>query len=288
MQSGPKRPDRLWEAAEAVRPGGEDLSDPAFAELREQLAADPALAAAYARLKRLDERIGEAFQGIQPRAGLERRILERLAEAQEAREQMPEGEVSGEAGASNLPDQGPGAQGLAGPKPRSKRQRRRWIFWLSGVGALAAAASVLVAVLISGQGRTVLDEPAVRLAALDQFEEDANLFGRGLRVSERVPPERFPPSPDVHIVGARWRRLRSFLGREAVAYDIPLRGGGRATLYATRASVPGLPSAPPPVPFSSGRRCLAAWQAGPLLYVLVLDQSPQVYRRLVVLPGPIT
>ena len=80
----------------------------------------------------------------------------------------------------------------------------------------------------------------------------------------------------------QWRWIAGFLGRKAVAYDIPRPDGGiRATLYVVKLSVADLGTCPPLHPArNTGGYCTAAWQEGRLLYVLVVHDRPEVYRRL--------
>ena len=54
------RRQRLWEAMESCRGGIDDLSDPEFAELAEQLAEDPQLRVHFQRLQEADGAIGSA------------------------------------------------------------------------------------------------------------------------------------------------------------------------------------------------------------------------------------
>lgn len=91
-----------------------------------------------------------------------------------------------------------------------------------------------------------------------------------------APPVEYPRDI-VKLDGVRWRHVDEFLGDPAVAYDLPTIHG-RATLYVVQRTVTGLPSMPPPSPRSStGGRLAAAWQAGNMLYVLVVDGDARMY-----------
>ena len=87
----------------------------------------------------------------------------------------------------------------------------------------------------------------------------------------------------------RWQKVDSFLGCRAVAFDMSTPGGTRATLYVVKRSVSGLPTEPPLRPtLRTGGRSTAAWQSGPLLYVLVVEGEARGYKRLLNLPrGPV-
>jgi len=102
----------------------------------------------------------------------------------------------------------------------------------------------------------------------------------GALVSEVAPPVEYPIR-DIgrRLAGIRWRHVENFPSGLAVAYDLPPLGG-RATLYVFQGNIPGLPSMPPesPWPGTSGKSA-AAWQAGDLVYVLVVEGDAGVYSR---------
>jgi hypothetical protein len=85
----------------------------------------------------------------------------------------------------------------------------------------------------------------------------------------------------------RWRDVPDLLGAKAVAYDMTLPDGTRATLYVVsrRAGLPQLPNGPPrtPTPMTQ-RRSIAVWQksapTGDLLYILAVDGGTSSYRSL--------
>ena len=80
------------------------------------------------------------------------------------------------------------------------------------------------------------------------------------------------------LPGVRWRHVAKFLGRAAVAYDLPKIGGGRATLYVVAGNIAGLPANPPQMPgLSTGGKSVAAWQAGDLVYVFVVEGDERTY-----------
>ena len=75
----------------------------------------------------------------------------------------------------------------------------------------------------------------------------------------------------VQMPEIRWRHVEKFLGGPAVAYDLPTNGG-RATLYVIQQECPrsAVDSAAWPNS-STGGKSAAAWQAGNMLYVLVVE-----------------
>jgi hypothetical protein len=79
----------------------------------------------------------------------------------------------------------------------------------------------------------------------------------------------------------RWRNVPKFDRATAVAYDLPLGQGTRATVYVIRCRAPRLPVAPPITPdFVTGRVAIAAWQVGDLVYVAVVEGGAPAYQAL--------
>ncbi len=147
---------------------------------------------------------------------------------------------------------------------------------LIGFTALSAAAILFGLVWIETHPSrhdtpdTVLDE------AMDFFGKDNQPFGP--LVSQKAPPDEYPLSRDIaRLPDVRWRYVENFLGGTAVAYDLPTNGG-RATLYVVARNIPGLPPIPPSDPLDTGGKSAAAWQAGNVFYVLVVEGDPSMYR----------
>jgi hypothetical protein len=112
----------------------------------------------------------------------------------------------------------------------------------------------------------------------DFFTSDNDLSGQ--LVSQVAPPAEFPISGDLRPFSKiRWRRVKQFLGGDAVAYDLPAYSG-KATLYVFRHSVTGLPSSPPNSPDqNTGGTLVAAWESGGLVYVLVVQGNDRDYAK---------
>lgn len=262
------RRQRLWEAMESCRHGSDDLSDsqfaddPQFAELAARLVEDPELRVQFQRLQAADKAITAVFADVPVPVGLANRISQRLA-----------GKVTAAVADS------------ASPTPlreQAKRFSRRRLF--AGFTALSAAVILLGLVWIETHPSRhdtpdkVLDEALDFFGRDNQFGGDNQPFGE--LVSRVAPPAGYPLSRDIRrdiVPDVRWRYVEKFLGGRAMAYDLPT-GGGRATLYVLERNVPGLPAFPPDGPsLSTGGKSAAAWQAGNLLYVLVVEGDAGTY-----------
>jgi len=279
MDSQPIRDERIMEALEVCRPEGDDLSDPAMADLAEQLDATPELKRFYDHLRRIDAELSVAFQDVPVPEGLAQRIIDRLAAA---RAEQAAARVLHEA--SEAPATPPAAQLAAQPTHGSRRRL------LAAAGLLSTTAALLVAALIYLHTRTTYDEPTVLRDAVDFFSREAAQAGHLL--SDRDPPEDHPISRDVRrLPGTRWREISGFLGCQGVAYDLPGPGDTvKATLYVVKLSVKDLRNAaPPPLPQrDTGGYCSAAWQNGKLLYVLVVRGGERDYDDCLAPLGPLT
>ena len=102
-----------------------------------------------------------------------------------------------------------------------------------------------------------------------------NILGR--LVSEVAPPVEFPISRDiVPVAGYSLATCREFPGRSRGGLRFaPTAAGPRSTW--SKRNVPGLPSVSAASPgLSTGGKSAAAWQAGDLVYVLVVEGDPAV------------
>ena len=155
--------------------------------------------------------------------------------------------------------------------------------------ALATAAALLAAVWVESRHAASYTPLAVLEQATEFFRSESPAAGR--RPGEVSPPAAYPISRDVlRTPQVRWRPIQGLLGCSGVAYDLSATGGRRATLYVVSQAVPGLPTQPRREPRPTTAGCsTAAWQDGGLLYVLVVEGGPEVYRRYLRLPsGPLT
>jgi hypothetical protein len=245
------RRQRLWEAMESCRTGADDLSDPQFADLAARLAEDSELRVQFQRLQEADGVIRATFVNLPIPAGLADRVSHRLAEAAPATSDRP-----------------------TPLRKASQRFSRRRL--LAGFTALSAAVALLAAVWIQTHLARHEMSPPLLEEAMDFFGKDSQPLGE--LVSRVAPPAEYPLSPDIAPnPDIRWRRVENFLGGSAVAYDLPTNAG-RATLYVLERNVPDLPVFPPDPPIlSTGGKSAADWQAGSILYVLVVEGDAWMY-----------
>ena len=268
------------EAMDACRPGSNDINDPACASLAAQVAADPELSRLYQRLQRFDSQVADTMHDVPVPEGLADRISDRITAAGAYETATPI--------APSVDDSRPDGP-TAVVSRRSAGVSRRWL--MAGTGAIVAAAAVVAVVAIQLR-QPVVAEPLMLEAAMAYFDGDWNDSHTGQLVVEASPPRDFPGSADV-LDGrwVRWRSVSGFLGRSGVAYDLNRPGSPRATLYVLRYPKVALPSSPPITPPQppTRNRSTAAWQAGPLLYVLVVEGNARTYRSYLDLPsGPLT
>jgi hypothetical protein len=287
MDSQPIRDERILEALEVCRPGGDDLGDPALADLADQLGVNPELRALYDRLQRVDARLSAAFREVPVPEGLAQRIFDRLAAAPEQQAAPSDMEEAAECGTTASV-----AEPAARPDQPSVDARVRRRRLLAFAGILSTGAVLLVAALISLYPRKTYDVPTVLEDAVKLFDGHGDGDERGHLLSDRRPPDDHPFSRDVRSVpGMRWRELSGFLGRSGVAYDLPGPAGTiKATLYVVERTLPDLEEkAPPPRPQrNTADRCAVAWQVGKLLYVLVVRGGSRDYLECLAPVGLVT
>jgi hypothetical protein len=252
---------RLIKAIEVCRPQSDDLSQPELAFLAVQLAGNPELEEVLGRVQKTDVAIGRALRDVPIPEGLVERLLVRLAEARHIE-------------ASKAPADIP-----------VRRFPRRSVS--VGLVAIAAAAAILLAFLPTLRPR-VLSLAEIQAKAMARFQAELEQKPVGHPVSASAPLVAFPVSPDlVATAGMRWRDVSGLLGGKAVAYDLTLPNGTRATLYVVRlqSDLPALPNGPPstPTPMTQ-RRSIAVWKKalprGGVLYVLAVDGGTSSYRSL--------
>ena len=261
MGTDPMRDPRLSEAMEVCRPGHDDLADLGLAFLADRLASDPELDRQFRRLKRLDQSLADAFQDVP----VPDRILARLGSA---KSECP-------------PATARPSQAVSGAAASGQRVSRRWL--LVGAGSFAAALAMLLFVGIEVGRPKPIEGSDLGQAAIEFFASD--VADGGQPVEEVAPPESHPYSADLQqFPGTRWRRVRGFLGQQAIAYDIPGPRGERGTLYVVHAAATDVPARPPRQPFVTQGSAASAWQADQCLYVLVVEGGARAYERLLISP----
>jgi hypothetical protein len=235
------------------------------------LAANARLREAFEWIQKTDAAIGRAVRDVPVPEGLADLLLVRLAEARqvEATRALANTAVAETAIAETA----------------GRRFDRRSI--VLGVASFVAAAAILLAFLLTLRPRAY-SLAEIQSQAMAQFQADLEQKPLGRLVSSSPPSEAFPMSRDVAAnSGMRWRSVPGLLGGRAIAYDLTLPDGTRATLYVVRprAGVPPLPGSPPSIPTPmTQRRSLAAWKiatpSGNVLYVLAVDGGASSYRGL--------
>ncbi len=162
---------------------------------------------------------------------------------------------------------------LAG-QPR--RPRRRWL--AVAAATLATAALLAAAAWLESHRAAPYDTAAVLDEATQFFSAESP--GATSPAAAVAPPAGYPISREVlRTPQLRWRTIRGLLGSMGVAYDLSAPGGRRATLYVVSQAVAGLPTQPPLEPRPTTAGCwAAAWHEDGLLYVLVVEGGPGVYR----------
>lgn len=285
MDDHPMRDLRILHALEACRPGKDDLSDPAMERLATAMAASPELDDLYERLQRLDAALAAAFHDVPVPTGLQKRILERLAQASGPASSeivRPACELSAQP-AETLCAQSvtPGTSGEAHRLAGTSRRRVAWL------GAVAAVAAGLLVALWLNRGPGALGEDVDWNAAIARFGADLQNGDFGSGHSPETAPGRFPFSAAViQYPGTTWRPVRDLLGRAAIAYDLRDAWGVRATLYVVQATA-DLPEAPDlyqPL-LATGQCALLAWREGKWVYILVAQGAGGEYRRFLNVSG---
>ena len=232
MSDLPLNDEHLWEMLESSSRERDLTSDPALQPLADHLAGSDETRQLRGRLQTVDAAIGGAFGNVPVPAGAAERCLARLRA-----EALPQRKIT-----------------------------RRWLL-AAGV-TLASAGSLLLAVVIGLNRWQPFKQAAFVELAVAYFAEEEPAAGR----TDGAPAD-YPFSHDVlRLRGTRWREVPSFLGRSAVAYDLPAIAGSRATLYVVNANVTGLGVVPPGRPsFATGNCAAAAWQGDGVVYVLVVS-----------------
>jgi hypothetical protein len=269
---------QTWEAMESCRPGANDLADPSMSHLEAEISANPQLEKTFDRLQQLDSRIGAAFHDVPIPPGLAERVLDNLTHARA--ETLVSNALNAE------PDQAADSDtSISLPSEGKRKVSRRWLL-LAG-GLLSTAAILFISLWLNFHNVESYSEQTVLDEAIRFFDADA--VDGGILLAERSPPKAYQFSRSVFLSkGIHWRKISNFLGRSGIAYDLPGRDGGRATLYVVEQSALGLGNEPQYRPFTTGGFSASAWQEGGLLYVLVVQGEPNTYQNFLNLPrGPV-
>jgi anti-sigma factor RsiW len=270
--------EHTWEAMEACRSDANDLADPAMSRLEAELAANPELVKTFDHIQHLDRKIGAAFHDLSIPPGMVQRVFDNLSLAR------AQSLVS--SAINNGPDQTTDIDtAISSPTQNARKVSRRWLL-LAG-GLLSAAAVLFISLWLNLRNVESYSEQTALDEAIRFFDTDA--ADSGFLLAERSPPKAYQFSRTVFLSkGIHWRKICDFLGRTGIAYDLPGRDGGRATLYVIEQSAQGLGNEPQYHPFTTGGYSASAWKEGGLLYVLVVQGEPHTYQNYLNLPrGPV-
>ncbi len=282
MDYAARRKEEIVEAMESCRAHDGEFNDPQFAELAAALKNDSELRLLFERVQQSDAAVAAAMADVPVPADLKAEVLHRLTDAASEQRADPVAPLSRIRSVVGVPPLG-GMPAKAGT-PATRFSRRRLI---AGFAALTASAALLSALLWHFHGPSPM--------APGQAIEDARIFfghdngPPGELLDRSPPPADYPISRDIaSLRGIRWRRVKSFLGGEAVAYDLPLPGR-KATLYVANRAVADLPSSPYGAQLTdTGGNTAGAWQADGRLYVLVVQGDSRTFDDCLVPRGPLT
>lgn len=269
---------RLREMLEVSRSG--DLA--AYPDLARALADDSQARLALNRIQSWDAAIGAAMDRVELPAGLEQRILARLASVPtlDANPTLA-GSVAAAVDPANAPSGDSGTEVSLAPKPAA-RSIRPLTYW-SGVGVAAITAAVLV--IAADYWLKMGSEVAIDQLA-QQWQEKLSGDWQPLDGA----PAEFPFPEAMRVAATGWQWIGKRTPTPVVAYHLT-DGKTTALLYAAQMTREGLPASPPKVPQQdTGGQAIAYWRSprtsGPqksdLVYVLVMQDSklyPAFVRR---------
>lgn len=237
------------EQIDACRPGSDDLSLPALAELAQVAETDRAIADELARSQRFDRAVSTAMHDVPLPAGLLERLEAKLAAADTA-------ESTGDVA---LP-------------PAPARFSRKGIF--AAAAALAAALLLAVGAAFWPQpGRNISNEQLVEMAS--GWNRQVGPQWNALSPAS-LPPARFAAPIEVRKATG-WQRFTATDGRTGVVYNLTtgLRPSARLYVINSRDKF-ALPNTPfRELKDASGGIAIGAWHADGLLYVVVVDRTGQ-------------
>ncbi len=257
----------IHEAMDAFRPGSDDLHLPELKPLADSLPSDPSRQVEFARVQRLDARLGAAVRDVAVPEGLAARILGRIeTAATSACGLAPEATVVAKDSTSAADD-----------SQRSASNRRRWV---ARVAAVAAAVALTATVWALWPRHAPLSRD--RLLAQSAGWHSQLIASAGWT---RLPPHEmlrdYPLSAAVRAGAARWLDASDAVGQDAVAYELATPAGRRATLFVIPASETVAGAAAPLTPQSStGGVMIGCWQSQGMVYVLVVEGDERSYQSL--------
>ncbi|HEY4311511.1 MAG TPA: hypothetical protein VGN12_18830 [Pirellulales bacterium] len=316
---------------DAVRPASDDMSQPEFAPLAERSRRDARVRSTLQRSQRLDATIGDVMQDLPVPAGSVERLLGALEAAARKRIAAIGSGATGDSGVSELPPlsvpdgtstdkiSAGGASGDSAPRRGKSSERlpadaegrntsaEEVVFEDSerpakegrafpkrsraGLGALAAVCLVaVIGWLVYPSSAHLLgpDEILTRVSLLNVNEDAIDQQP----VNLEKPPTGYAPWKSLAVQPTSWRRVKDFLGRRGVAYQLR-SAKARATLYVIDADagyealqIGELLSQPPDEPYPpTGGKAMSVWRSGKLVYVLVVSGGAAEYKSFITAGG---
>ena len=258
---------KIQEAMDACRPGSDDLHLPELKPLADSLPSDPARQVAFARVQRLDVRLGAAVRDVAVPEGLAARILGRIETASTS--------ACGLAPAARMARSETGGVTEIS-KPIASNRRK----WIARVAAVAAAVAVTATMWALWPRHESLSRD--RLLAQSAGWHSQLIASAGWT---RLPPHEmlrdYPLSAAVRAGAERWLDASDAVGQDAVAYELATPAGRRATLFVIPARDAVAGATPPLTPQSStGGVMIGCWQSQGMVYVLVVEGDERSYQSL--------
>jgi len=240
------------EQIDACRPGSDDLSLPALAELAQVAETVRAIAHELARSQHFDRAVSAAMHDVPLPAGLFERLEAKLAEANDSEAADSTGEV-------DLP-------------PAPARFSRRLVLTSAG---LATAAAIVLAVA------SQFWSPAPRRFSQNHLTTEVESWIESSPLNSPTWEPATQPAPIALLVPAKKPQVRSFVtsnGEKAIAYDLTPAGGQQVLLFVIKTRhVYGVRTSPyTPLTSASGGMggmALGAWQKDGTLYVLAVRED---------------
>jgi hypothetical protein len=266
---------QLREPIDACRVTGDDLCLPELALLAEQIDGDPEVREIFQRAQRLDLRISRAMHEVALPAGLCDRILMRL-EAEQPAETITN-LISAQIATEDEPEPRRDQSGAVHREIHSRPvHRRQWLVSLAAIAALLLVGLGLWRLWPHGSPLSV----KALLASGGQWHDQlGNAAWKPLAPGQGL--KDFPLAAVVLAAPRGWADVSALAGRPAVAYDLNVGRGRRATLFVINEPNTAADSAPPRIPGSNtGGLTIGVWKADGLVYVLVVEGDQRRYDRL--------
>ncbi len=210
----------LHEAMDACRPGSDDLHLPELKALADSLPADPVRQVVFARVQRLDARLGAAVRDVQIPAGLAERILSRIEAATPLpSDALPHSDALPLGGVLPLSDVQPLVELRGQDNNASRKQQHRrgtWLAWMAGVAAVLLVSLATWTFWPRHQALTGEQLLSQSSGWYSQLADTAAWV--------RLPPNEmlreYPIASAIRTVAKGWIDATDLVGQNAVAYEL--------------------------------------------------------------------